>query len=88
MNHILLTNLRIHGHEEADTQIPLHALHSLKDSTYKHIDFSSVDTDVLVLLMDLVSYDNLGQSTDIIHHAGKAKKPKPIDVVKCELYIV
>ena len=84
--HTLDINFRIHGNEEADTQIPLHVLHSLKDSTYKHFDIYSVDTDVLVLLMDLVSYDNLGQSTDIILHAGKAKKPKPIDVIKCELY--
>ena len=74
--------LPTHGHEEADTQIPLHVLHSLKDSTYKHFDIYSVDTDVLVLLMDLVSRDNLGQSTNIILHAGKAKKPKLIDVVK------
>ena len=58
--HTLDINFRIHGHEEADTQIPLHVLHSLKDSTYKHFDIYSVDTDVLVLLMDLVSYDNLG----------------------------
>ena len=84
--HTLDINLRIHGHEEADIQITLHVLHSLKDSTYRHFDIYSVDTDVLVLLMDLVSRDNLGQSTNIILHAGKVKKPKPINVVKCELY--
>ena len=50
--------------------------------TYKHFDIYSVVADVLVLLMDLVSRDNLDQSTNIIFHAGKAKKPKPIDVVK------
>ena len=36
--------------------------------------------------MDLVSRDNLGQSTNIIFHAGKAKKSKPIDVVKYVSY--
>ena len=59
---------------------------TLSKTTYKHFDIYLVDTDVLVLLMDLVSYDNLGQSTDIILHAGKAKKLKPIDVIKCEFY--
>ena len=52
--HTLDINFRIHRNEEADTQIPLHVLHSLKNSTYKHFDIYSVD-DVLVLLMDLVS---------------------------------
>ena len=53
-SHTLDINFRIHRNEEADTQIPLHVLHSLKNSTYKHFDIYSVD-DVLVLLMDLVS---------------------------------
>ena len=82
--HALDINFRIDGHEEADTQIPLHVLHSLKDSTYRHFDIYFLDTDVLGLLRDLVSYDNLSQSTNIILHAGKVKKPKPINVVKCE----
>ena len=80
--HSLSTNFTTHGHEEADTQIPLHVIHSLRDSTHKHFDIYSIDTDVLVLLMDLVSRDNLGPSTNVILHAGKSKTPKPIDVVK------
>ena len=79
--HSLSDNFRSHDHEEADTQIPLHIINSLGDSTYKHFDIYSVDTDVLVLLMDLVSRDNLGPSTNIILHAGKSTRPKAIDIV-------
>ena len=71
-----------HGHEEADTQIPLHIIRVLRESTYKHIDVFSPDTDVLVLLVDLVSRGHVGALTNIILHAGKYKIPKDIDVVQ------
>ena len=52
--HTLTSGFTCHNHEEADTQIPLLLNHSLTDSTYKHFDVYSPDTDVLVILMDLV----------------------------------
>ena len=60
-----------HGHEEAGTQIPLHVLCVLCDST-----------DVLILLIDLVSRGNIGALTNIILHTGKYNSPKDIDVVQ------
>ena len=77
--HVLPASFRSHDHEEADTQIPLHVLHSISDSTYKHIDVESLDTDVCILLMDLVSRSHLGALTSLILHTGKGKK---IDIVE------
>ena len=63
--------LQSHSHEEADTLIPLHILRTLNESTYKHIDVYSPVTDVLVLLLNLVSTGNISSFTNIILHAGK-----------------
>ena len=80
--HVMEDDFTSHGHEEADTQIPLHVLRVLRESTYKHIDVFSPDTDVLVLLIDLVSRGHIGALTNIILHAGKYNSPKDIDVVQ------
>ena len=80
--HLLAAGFRNHKHEEADTQIPLHVLHSIKESTYKHIDVISPDTDVLILLMDLVSRGDLGPLTSLVLKAGKGKQTKAIDAVE------
>ena len=79
--HTLDQGFTSHGHEEADTQIPMHILNSLSDSTYKHIDVYSPDTDVLVLLMDLVSHGHVGPLTNLLLHAGKGRDQKVIDIV-------
>ena len=71
-----------HGHEEADTQIPLHVLNCIKDSAYRHIVVESLDTDVLILLMDLVACGHLGTLTSLEFHTGKGKKFRKIDVVE------
>ena len=70
-----------HNHEEADTQIPLLLLNSLSDDTCKHFDVYSPDTDILVVLMDLISNGYAGPLTSIILHAGKARSPKTIDII-------
>ena len=44
-----------HNHEEADTMIHLHVIDAISDSTLRAIDVWSPDTDVLILLMDLVA---------------------------------
>ena len=79
--HTLTSGFTCHNHEEADTQIPLLLNHSLTDSTYKHFDVYSPDTDVLVILMDLVSNEYSGALTNIILHAGNERSPKTVDVV-------
>ena len=71
-----------HGHEEADTQIPLHVLNCIKDSANQHIVVESLDTDVLILLMDLVACGHLGTLTSLEFHRGKGKKFRKIDVVE------
>ena len=84
--HTLPQGFTCHSHEEADTQIPLLMNFSLSENTYKHFDVYSPDTDVLVILMDLVSNGYTGTLTSIILHAGNEKSPKTIDVldrVKC-----
>ena len=79
--HTLPQDFSTHNYEEADTQIPLLLCHSLSSSTYKQVEVYSPDTDVLVLLMDLVSTGNTGAATNVILHAGKERKPKDIDIV-------
>lgn len=53
---IFQTSIAEHTHEEADTLIPLHVLDALSKSngSVRDIDIYSPDTDVFILLMDLV----------------------------------
>lgn len=67
-------------HEEDDSQITFHVLHFIKDCVYKHIVVSSPDTDVLVLLIDLVAHGRLGSLTTLKFHTGKGNKFRKIDV--------
>ena len=80
--HKLPDDFNSHGHEEADTQIPLHVLNCIKNSAYRHIVVESLDTDVLILLMDLVACGHLGTLTSLEFHTGKGKKFHKIDVVE------
>ena len=52
-----------HGHEEADTLIPHQVLASVKENPLKDITVRSPDTDVLILLLDLVSNDLIDNRT-------------------------
>ena len=74
--HTLPPTFTSHNHEEADTQIPLLLLNSLSDNTCKHFDVYTPDTDILVVLMDLISNGYAGPLTSIILHAGKARSPR------------
>ena len=69
-----------HGHEEADTQIPLHVLDTLNRGTGKEIIASSPDTDVLVLLIDLAANGHLGPLTQFRNVGGKGKNKKSFDI--------
>ena len=80
--HNLEPEFTSHDHPEVDTQIPLHVIHTLTENSHKHIDIYSVDTDVTTLMVDLVARNLAGPTTNIITHAGKARAPKRIDIVK------
>ena len=71
-----------HTHEEADTLIPNQVLASVADSPWRDIYVWSPDTDVLMLLLDVVSCGRLGPQTSLKFQTGKGAKYREIDVVK------
>ena len=71
-----------HSHEEADTLIPHQVLASLAENDCREICVSSPDTDVFILLLDLVSRDRLGPQTRLKFLTGKGRKYREIDVVE------
>ena len=71
-----------HSHEEADSMIPLHVIDAIKGTTVKDVYVSSPDTDVLILLMDLVSNGHLGALTKLHFLTRKGAKFRSINV--CE----
>jgi len=66
--------MKTHNHEEADTIIPLHVIDTHSCSRLNTIDVWCPDTDVLILLMDLVANGHLGTSTRLRFLTGKGKK--------------
>ena len=73
-----------HSHEEADTLIPHQVLASIDESKWQEICVWSPDTDVLTLLLDLVSRGRLGSHslTSLKFLTGKGNKYRQIDVVE------
>ena len=71
-----------HSHEEADTLIPHQVLASVAESDWREVCVWSPDTDVLALLLDLVSRDRLGCRTRLKFLTGKATKYREIDVLE------
>ena len=56
-------NIHNHQHEGADTLIPMHVLDTSKtDGDIRDIDVYSPDTDIFVLLIDLVTNNNIRKS--------------------------
>ena len=72
--------IETHSHEEADTLIPIHVILSIEECTYREVDVWSPDTDILVLLMDLVSRGHLGALTKLKLLTGKGAKHQEIDI--------
>ncbi|MES9881331.1 MAG: hypothetical protein ABW185_10665 [Sedimenticola sp.] len=72
----------VHSHEEADTLIPNQVMASVADHPCREICVWSPDTDVLILLIDLVSNDRLGDLTRLKFLTGKSRKFREIDVVE------
>ena len=81
--HAVQEDFKVHGHEEADTLIPLHVLDSIRDNTFREIHVRSPDTDVFILLMDLDSNGRLGTLTQLKFCTGIGAKYREIDVRRC-----
>ena len=60
--------------------IPLHAIVAIGDSTLRDIDVWSPDTDVLIVLMDLVAHGRLGAFTKLNFLTGKGDKYRSINI--------
>ena len=78
--HALAESISTHNHEEADTMIPLHVIDASADVTPRHIDVWSPDTDVLILLMDLVAHGRINEFVMLKFLTGKANKYRSIDI--------
>ena len=71
---------QVHTHEEADTLIPHQVLASVANGTMREIYVWSPDTDVLLLLLDLVSCGHIASPTSLKLITGKGTKKLEIDV--------
>ena len=76
-----------HTHEEADTLIPNQVLRSLGEHLSQEICVSSPDTDVLVLLLYLVSRGRHGNLNSLKFLTGKGANYREIDVIQRVLAI-
>ena len=72
----------VHSHEEADTLIPHQVLASAAEDPCREICVSSPDTEVFILLIDLVSRGLLAPQSHLKFVTGKDRKYREIDVVK------
>ena len=70
----------IHTHEEADTLIPYQVLASVSNSAMRKLCVWSPDTDVLLLLLDLVSYGRIAAPTCLTFLTGRGTRQRKIDV--------
>ena len=71
---------KVNTHEEADTLIPHQVLASVANSTMREIYVWSPDTDVLLLLRDLVSCGHIASPTHLKLITGKGTKKREIDM--------
>ena len=78
--HSLAESMSTHNHEKVDTMIPLHVIDAIGDSTLRDIDVWSSDTDVLILVMDLVARGRLGAFTKLNFLTGKGDKYRSINI--------
>ena len=73
--------LKEHTHEEADTQILLHVLGIVRRSSTIKVDVWFPDTNVLILLMDLVAHaEQRLHAVNLL--TGKGTKYRTIDVLE------
>ena len=74
--HSLAESMSTRNHDEADTMVPLHVIDAIGDSTVRGINMWLPDTDVLILLVDLVDHERLGAFTK---HNSSLEKATSID---------
>ena len=72
----------VHTHEEADTLISNQVLASATEHHCREICVSSPDTDVFVILINLVSHRLLATQTHLKFLTGKGRKYREIDIIK------
>jgi len=71
-----------HSHEEDDTLIPHQVLASVHEHAWQEVCVWSPDTDVLTLLLDVVSRGHLGAQSCVKFLTGKGAKYGEIEVVE------
>ena len=82
-NFIVSEDVSTRIHEEADTLISLHTIDRLRECTMKTVNILSSDTDVLLLLMDLVANKLHGAMTNInLIKLGKNSKKQTVDIIE------
>ena len=72
----------VHTHEEADTLISNQLLASAPEHHCREISVSSPDTDVFVILINLVSHGLLAPQKHLKFLTGKGRKYREIDIIK------
>ena len=72
----------VHSHEEADTLIPHQVSASAAEDLCRELCVSSPDTDVFILLIDLVSRGLLAPQSQLKFVTGKDRKYREFDVIK------
>ena len=78
-----MKDLKTHSHEEADTLIPLHVRDICDCGTMKYVDVHCADTDILLLLIDLVANEQHGRMNKIsMVKMGTFKGNSSIDVLE------
>ena len=77
---IFLTSVK-HNHEEADTLIPLNVMDAVRQTSAVEVKVYSPDTDVYVLLIDLVANGRIGALTRQLMITGKKLKKQTIEIV-------
>ncbi|KAG0717546.1 D-ribitol-5-phosphate cytidylyltransferase [Chionoecetes opilio] len=79
MKLLLSHNMSTHNHEEADTQIPLHVIDAARQGTStRDMYVWSPDTDVFLLLIDLVANHTIPGQLKML--TGRAKFFRTIDI--------
>ena len=82
MSHIYCQTILLVIGMRKQTETPLHVLNCIKDSAYGYTVVRSLDSDVLILVIDLVAYGNLDSFTSLELRIEKGKKIRKIDGVE------
>ena len=78
--HSIDENLEVHGHEEADTLIPLHVIDSVRLNKCRDIQVRCSDTDVFIMLIDLAASNYLGAMTKLTMLTGTGARYREVDI--------